>query len=525
MSNNIAFLFIYLIISLSFFAQPKINYRFKTFDDGLAIKWFNKVKGGKVKKSQRIYIVYSLYHKTDTSSLKMLVLKGEKNFLIAHEEVLPGWDAAMLKMNVGDSCLIRIPPKLAYGEKKVGSIQKNSTIYLWIKILKTVQVFFNNPLNQDTLLFNSGLKKIKVKEGNREKPQPYSQIKLNYTGYVMSKNGYPQIFETIESNNIGLVLQLNSGRLVQGLNEGIATMLVGEKATFIVPPSMGFGDEQVGKILPNTTLYYDIELLDSKYPFLDLEFKNKPILTKDSLLIYKASERNSKQSINSTSIVTYQYNFYYKTKNGPKILFESSFINNQPGFHRVGFGIGFPGIERALENLNEADTATVIIPNRRILNKNSLKFLPDGAELFMDLYITNVQSYQFIHFNSQDTIKCLNGLKYIENKKKNLNLDTVRIGSLVNLYYTICFFDTLGVKKIIDTSRDFSKPLNFKVGSGTYIKGLENGILGMQNGSSRRLFIPPNLAYGEGGLSALGVPPKADIIFDVEFIQILQNEK
>ena len=71
----------------------------------------------------------------------------------------------------------------------------------------------------------------------------------------------------------------------------------------------------------------------------------------------------------------------------------------------------------------------------------------------------------------------------------------------------------------------FSKPLNFKVGSGTYIKGLENGILGMQNGSSRRLFIPPNLAYGEGGLSALGVPPKADIIFDVEFIQILQNEK
>jgi FKBP-type peptidyl-prolyl cis-trans isomerase len=509
-----------------FYAQLNINYKFKNFDNGNAIKWFKKGKGEKIKKSERVFVNYSLYHKTDTSALKLVLLNGEKNILVGHEEVLLGWDAAILNMRVGDSALVKIPPKLAYGDKKVGSIQKNSTLYLFIKILKIEQVFFNNPNNNDTLLFHSGLKKIKIKDGKGKTPQPLSQIKINYTGYVMSKKGYPQIFETIESKNIGLVLQLNSGRLVQGLDEGIATMSIGEKATFIVPPSIGFGDQQVGKILPNTTLYYDIELLDAEYPFLDLDLMVKPILTKDSLFIYKSLNSKSKTIINSTSIVTYHYNFYYKTNDGKKILFESSFVNNKPAYHRVGFGIGFPGIERVLAYLSLGDTVTVLVPNKKILNKSSLKFLPDGAEMLMDLYVNNVQPYQFMNLSSNDTVKTFNGLRYVENKSvNNIKVDTVKKGSLVNVYYTIYFFDSLGVKKIIDTSRDFGKPLNFQVGNGSYIKGFEDGVIGMLNRSSRRLLIPPALAYGEGGLSALGVPYRGDIIFDVEFIQILQNEK
>ena len=54
-----------------------------------------------------------------------------------------------------------------------------------------------------------------------------------------------------------------AGEMVPGIEEALANMRVGGKATIIVPSTMGFGDVAIDKELPaNSTVIFDLELID-----------------------------------------------------------------------------------------------------------------------------------------------------------------------------------------------------------------------------------------------------------------------
>ena len=55
---------------------------------------------------------------------------------------------------------------------------------------------------------------------------------------------------------------LGQGRVIKGWDEAIALMSKGEKRTLIIPPDIGYGSRPVGKIPPNSTLIFEVELID-----------------------------------------------------------------------------------------------------------------------------------------------------------------------------------------------------------------------------------------------------------------------
>ncbi len=69
-----------------------------------------------------------------------------------------------------------------------------------------------------------------------------------------------------------------------------------------------------------------------------------------------------------------------------------------------------------------------------------------------------------------------------------------------------------------DSSRDRPEPFSFEQGKRRVIPGWDAGFEGMHVGGKRRFFIPYQLAYGEKGRGK--IPPKADLIFDVELIDV-----
>ncbi len=77
---------------------------------------------------------------------------------------------------------------------------------------------------------------------------------------------------------------------------------------------------------------------------------------------------------------------------------------------------------------------------------------------------------------------------------------------------------------MFDSSKNPGRePFRFTVGMGQVIQGWEEGFIGMKEGGSRTLTIPPEMGYGARGAGGV-IPPNATLIFDVELLKVEKNE-
>jgi FKBP-type peptidyl-prolyl cis-trans isomerase len=54
------------------------------------------------------------------------------------------------------------------------------------------------------------------------------------------------------------------------------------------------------------------------------------------------------------------------------------------------------------------------------------------------------------------------------------------------------------------------------------IEGWDRGVLGMRVGGTRRLIVPPSLAYG--GTRNGPIPPNATLVFEIQLVSIQEDE-
>lgn len=128
-----------------------------------------------------------------------------------------------------------------------------------IKKEKEKELKILNDLSKGFSKTSSGLLYKFEKENNLGKPVSGNKVKVHYKGMLLDGT----VFDSSYKRNQPIEFTLGIGQVIKGWDEGISLLGLGDKATFIIPSELAYGQSGAGGVIPpNATLVFDVELVE-----------------------------------------------------------------------------------------------------------------------------------------------------------------------------------------------------------------------------------------------------------------------
>jgi len=201
------------------------------------------------------------------SSKKMLSLGDSKvrnqpiKFVLNSNSFIKGSDEGIIGMKTGGIRTIIIPDSLAYGEAGIGFIPPSTDLKVVVDLLEVKDKIVAKMWEVDTTLFKttaSGLKYAVISEGEGPAVESGKVITVSYSGYLLDGT----LFDSSIERDEPIQFVVGQGQVIPGWDEGMLLLKKGDKARFIIPPQLGYGEMQLEKIPANSTLIFDTEIVD-----------------------------------------------------------------------------------------------------------------------------------------------------------------------------------------------------------------------------------------------------------------------
>lgn len=196
--------------------------------------------------------------------------------------------------------------------------------------------------------------------------------------------------------------------------------------------------------------------------------------------------------------------------------FDSSKDRDEPFQFIIGLKQVIAGWDEGIAFLRVGDEATLTIPPELGYGNRRTGNIPPGAYLIFDVELLDVEKDVMpkpFEIKEKELKTTESGLKYgIASQGEGKQATK---GSNVEVHYT----GFLENGDVFDSSVMRGQPISFRLGSGMVIKGWDEGIALLREGTKAKLIIPYQLAYGEQGMPPT-IPEKATLIFNVELISV-----
>jgi FKBP-type peptidyl-prolyl cis-trans isomerase len=107
----------------------------------------------------------------------------------------------------------------------------------------------------------SGLRYKIIQKGDGAQPEKGQTVAVHYKG-MFADGG---VFDDSYKRGNPIEFPVGQGNVIPGWDEGILLLKVGDKARFVIPSHLAYGEAGAGGVIPpNATLVFDVELMEVK---------------------------------------------------------------------------------------------------------------------------------------------------------------------------------------------------------------------------------------------------------------------
>lgn len=108
---------------------------------------------------------------------------------------------------------------------------------------------------------DSGLRYKIIQKGNGKKAEKGKTVAVHYKGSLIDGTEFDSSYKRKQP----IEFQLGVGQVITGWDEGIQLLQVGDKARFVIPSHLAYGERGAGGVIPpSATLIFDVELMAVK---------------------------------------------------------------------------------------------------------------------------------------------------------------------------------------------------------------------------------------------------------------------
>lgn len=203
---------------------------------------------------------------------------------------------------------------------------------------------------------SSGLKYKIIQKGTGVQPKQGDKVSVHYVGTLLDGTKFDSSRDRGQPFSFGI----GTGQVIRGWDEGIALLHVGDKAILTIPPDLGYGAQAAGTIPANSTLIFEVELMEVKEKIsakpYDVAGKDTLSLQEGLKMILVKQGTGAKPTTGQTVIVHYSG---YLTDGS---MFDSSVERGDPLQFPLGQGRVIKGWDLGIAALQVGSQARLIIP-------------------------------------------------------------------------------------------------------------------------------------------------------------------
>jgi len=201
----------------------------------------------------------------------------------------------------------------------------------------------------------SGLKIKLLQEGNGVQAQAGSTVSVHYVGTLADGKK----FDSSRDRGQPFSFKIGTGQVIKGWDEGIALLKVGDKALLTIPPTIGYGDRDMGLIPPNSILIFEVELMNVAQAPTPFDVKGKDTVGTISGLKYIVVEKGKAEvkAVTGKNVTVHYTGFLLDGK-----IFDSSVERGNPFEFVLGIGRVIRGWDEGVALMSVGDKYRFIIP-------------------------------------------------------------------------------------------------------------------------------------------------------------------